>query len=512
MDATWRLKRHIAEEIRKQWPHGPVRLLVAVSGGADSVCLLHLLAALAESTEIRLSCCHVHHGIRGEAADADQAFVETLCRQLRVPFRAVAVDAPARARTGGLTLEDAARRERYEALRRIAREKGADAIVLAHHRDDQAETVLLHVLRGAASEGLQGMLAFRNGLFRPLLDLPGADLRACLRENGWDWCEDATNADTVHRRNALRNQVLPWLRERLGHDPAGPLARFASIQQEEQALLGGLAEQAACEAGLAGGVALPSEAGCDASVPQANGLESEDGCPTTVRFRSEALARLHPALARRVVFLAWHRATGSRNGMETVHAASVVALCRSRHEGARLSLPNGMQACISGDMCLLVPAGPTVGSQAAAWAYPVLWPDVAGAVRTTDVPEAGGRLVVTRLAREAALAAYPAGRGTERGPVQLVDSSVAVAGIFIRNRRAGDRIHPWRAPGDRRLKDWFIDRKVPASVRDRMPLVADGGRILWIVGHRTAETLGAAGARGDVFELAWRPLEWPDMI
>lgn len=521
MDATWRLQRHLAEQIRKQWPHGPACLLAAVSGGADSICLLHLLSSLAESQGFRLVCCHVHHGIRGAAADADQEFVAACCRQLGVPLQAISADAPALARMQGLSLEEAARRVRHEALRRVAEEEGADAVVLAHHRDDQAETVLLHLLRGAGSEGLRGMLPWRDGLFRPLLDIPGAALRACLLENGWAWREDATNEDVVHRRNALRHQVLPWLRERLGHDPAGPLARFAAIQQEDQALLAEWAERAARDAGLMDGSADEAQ-----SAPGA-------------RFRSGGLSRLHPALARRVVFLAWQRATGSRNGLETVHAAAVSGLCEGRKPEARVSLPGGWQARLSGDWCVLEPVGPMPAAvpdetaphseedrraeesgtcakytHPAAWSHPVLWPEMVGASLSTPVPEAGGCLVVRRLTRDEALAAHPAGREAERGCVQLLDSSVPLGGILIRNRRDGDRFHPWRAPGGRRLKSWFIDRKVPAPARAGMPLLADGDRILWVIGHRTAETLTAGNGCGDVFELRWFPAakRHPDVV
>ncbi len=489
MNATWRLQRHLAEEIRKQWPRGPACLMAAVSGGADSICLLHLLTALKDALGFRLVCCHVHHGIRGEAADADQAFVEACCRQLGVAVRTFAADAPALARAEGLTLEEAARRVRHEALRVAAREMGADAIVLAHHRDDQAETVLLHLLRGAGSDGLQGMLAFRDGLFRPLLDIPGATLRACLRENGWAWREDATNTDVVHRRNALRHQVLPWLRERLGHDPAGPLARFAAIQQEDQALLAAWADQAARDAGLA------------------------DTAPAAgARFRAEALARLHPALARRVVFLAWLRATGSRNGLETVHALAVSGLCADRRSEARVALPRGWQARLSGDWCVLEPVDPAAEAfpnadavAAKPWFRRILWPEQPGDSITTPVPEAGGHLCVRRMTRGEALAAYPEGRGPERGLAQLLDSSVPVEGILIRNRRDGDRFHPWRAPGGRKLKQWLIDRKVPVQERAVMPLLADGNRILWVVGRRTAASLSAGTGCGDVFELVWVP-------
>jgi tRNA(Ile)-lysidine synthase len=167
METVWRLTRHVETQIRACWPDGPERLVAAVSGGADSMCLLHLLVRLRAHMGFRISAVHVHHGIRGESADQDALFVEQRCTCLDVPVRVVRVDAPGFALSEGLGLEDAARRLRHQAFREVRRLDGADAVALAHHRDDQAETVLMNLLRGAASDGLGGMHVFRDGCFRP---------------------------------------------------------------------------------------------------------------------------------------------------------------------------------------------------------------------------------------------------------------------------------------------------------------------------------------------------------
>ncbi len=538
METTHRLTRHLADQISAQWPNGPSRLLLGVSGGADSICLLHLLESLSCVTGFRLHAMHVHHGIRGEDADTDMKFVSDLCRRLNVPFLFARVDAPAMAGSGKLSLEDAARRLRYKVMSETAEQLGADALVLAHHRDDQAETVLMHLLRGAASEGLCGMHVFRDGLFRPMLACPGSELRACMVENGWEWREDASNRDEAHRRNALRHRWIPLLRGQLGQDPTGPLVRFAAIQQQEQAFLSVLAREAADKAGLTGGCGGPadgagkeSSANAGARFEQSSGagarfehssgagvrfeqssgagVRFEQSSGAGARFEAAALCSLPEVLARRVVFLAWERATGSRNNLETVHAEAILGLCRTGRAGSRLSLPGSMEARLDGEWCSVVPSAKLCDPGDAAeqemfWQVKLDWPEVPGEIIRVPVPEAAGSLRISLISLEDARTAYGCdlrGKESERG--QLIDSSSASTGITLRNRRPGDVIRPWNAPGTRKLKEWFIDKKIPRDERGKIPLLVSGKQILWVIGHRTSVELGGTGKDAFLHELVW---------
>jgi tRNA(Ile)-lysidine synthase len=536
MDTTHRLALHLAGRISAQWPDGPGCLLIGVSGGADSVCLLHLLAQVSRKVGFRLHAIHVHHGIRGKDADADMAFVSDLCARIHVPFLGVHVDAPALAGKEKLSLEDAARRLRYEAMRDAADCLGAVAIVLAHHRDDQAETVLMHLLRGAASEGLCGMHVLREGLFRPMLDCPAMELRACLAENAWEWREDASNLDVAYRRNALRHRWMPLLREHLGQDPAGPLVRFATIQRQEQEYLSSLAIEAADQVRLTG-TCTPSEgsgdpesssdpegrsdlagsadmAGSDApagslKVGTAPAEPSREGVAS---FDAKALCGLPEVLARRVVFLAWKRATGNRNDMGTVHAEAVVGLCRSGRAGSAVSLPGKMEARLDGQWCRMAssdsfhnPHDPDEeAGQKRPWQRSISWPAELGETRKTSVPEAAGSLLVKRISLEEAQTAYESIiRGKEAQRSQLIDSSRASEGLRIRNRMPGDVFRPWNAPGGLKLKEWFINRKIPLAERDAIPLLASGNQVLWVIGHRTAQDLCGTGQDATLYEMTW---------
>lgn len=479
MDAVWRLTRHMEDQIRAHWPTGPGALLAAVSGGADSICLLHLLHRLQDRLDFQLSVLHVHHGIRGTEADLDAQFVITESEKLGLSCELVSVDAPLMAERDSLSLEDAARRLRHQVFQRALKKTGASAVVLAHHRDDQAETVLLHLLRGAASNGLCGMQPLNNGLFRPLLEIPGESLRVCLAENGWPFRVDSSNLDDSYRRNALRQRWIPQLRKQLGHDPTGPLVRFSAMQQQDQAFLSSLARDAAV----------------------ACRLTDTAGEGTEVSWLKDVFCGLPEPLARRVAVLAWERHTGARVDLEAVHVEAVCHLCRTGSHESRIDLPGFREAVVLGEQCVLraVQQQKSPGQ----WSYDVAIPEHVGESRRTTVPEAMGTLVVTRLPTETATSLYPGLQISQQGWMQLVDSSTLPGGILIRNRRAGDRFRPWNAPGERKLKKWFIDQEIPVQERYQLPLLADAENILWVIGQRTANQLLAAGCGDDILLFAW---------
>ena len=215
--------------------------LIGISGGADSVGLMHLLLPLRESG-LEIQAVHVNHGLRGEESDGDEEFVRRMCRELSVPLRTVRLD------LGDRRDENTAREARYAAFRRIMEETGIRTLVLAHQMEDQAETFLLRLIRGAGPEGLGGMAPReeREGytLLRPMLEISGAELREALRQAGIPWREDGSNQDTGYLRNRVRRELIP-LMEEMNPGAAGRLARTAetvrlenlAMDREAEALL-----------------------------------------------------------------------------------------------------------------------------------------------------------------------------------------------------------------------------------------------------------------------------------
>lgn len=399
------------------------RLLIALSGGADSVALAVLLAEARQAYELTLFAAHVDHGIRPESGD-DAAFCRVLCEALDIPFYLCAVDVPSAARQSGDGLETAARELRYRQLRRLQNETRSDYIALAHHLNDQAETVLMHLSRGAGLDGLRGMRELDEAakLYRPLLNMRKSELTDCLRERGFGWREDATNRVADNPRNALRLNVIPEI-ERWYPRFAEAVSRCARTAQIEGDLMARLTAEYLHDH--------------SADMPLCRWLE--------------VVPLPHSAILRRAIRalcpeeLDWEQV----NALETLCCQTRGKIDIGAHyaerTGARLYfVPKRLPAIepvklsLDGETALF-PLGKITASR---------WD--AGPIRNDPLRQA-------------------------LNPASLV-------GAVLRTRQPGDRIRPLGG-GDKLLSDYLIDKKVDRPLRDATPLVATGSRVHWVVGH-----------------------------
>jgi tRNA(Ile)-lysidine synthase len=295
-------------------PAGGEVVLLALSGGADSVALLDALCLLRRPRGFQVAAAHLDHRLRPGSGD-DAAFCRALCERLDVLLHVGEADVAARVRREGGGLEQAARRERYGFLRRVQRETGAVAIAVAHTRDDQAETLLLHLLRGSGATGLGGMRPRVGPVVRPLLGLSRREVVAHLRERGLAWRDDPTNADPALLRNRVRHELLPYLEARFNPRLRGGLARTARLLAEEAAYLRARADA------LLDRIARPDG---DALVLERSGL-----------------ARAPAAVARVAIRQALSRA-GGLSGVRAVHVERILALAGTATAG-QLPLPGGRE-------------------------------------------------------------------------------------------------------------------------------------------------------------------------
>ncbi len=226
--------------LRRMDPRPSGRCLAGISGGADSMALLHLMLLLREAGEAEVEVIHVNHGLRGREADGDEAFVRSFCLEKRVPVHAVRVD------LGGRKDENTAREQRYAAFERVLRAEGIRTLVLAHQREDQAETLLMRLMRGAGPEGLRDMrkAETRNGysILRPMLKISGQELRARLEADGIPWREDGSNRETRYLRNRIRMELLPRMEE-IAPGTGIHLARAAALIGQDGDALDRCAEE-----------------------------------------------------------------------------------------------------------------------------------------------------------------------------------------------------------------------------------------------------------------------------
>ena len=424
-------------------------VLAAVSGGADSTALLCLLCEAAKRLSLRVSCAHMEHGIRGEASQEDLSFVRALCEEKGVAFYAGHADARGYAAAHGCGLEDAARTLRYAFLRRTAREIGADAIALAHHALDQAETVLLHAARGSDVRGLCAMRSRRGELVRPLLGCAPQELRAYLTAIGQRWREDDTNDDVRYARNRVRHLVLPEL-ERACPGAQAAFCRLARAAQRDEDYF---------ERQLSA-LALPK--------PRAlvNGLACE----------AEPLRALEPALLGRLL-----TRLIDKSGLPAQDAATVeriAALLSGGRAGAVNLAGNGHARLGARFLCL-------TGEEAPASDAP-LSPD-----GETDTPF--GRFLARR--------AKPGETGD--GKREQAIPSALLAGARIGPRRPGERLEPLHGAGHVPLGKLLSDAGVERAMRSSVPVLrAADGSILWVAGIRP-DAACAAGPGEDAALITW---------
>lgn len=429
------------------------RVIVALSGGADSVALLLILHELHAAGEFALAgAAHLNHLLRGRDADEDEAFCAALADRLNVPFVSDRVDVRRLARQQKRSLEDAARRARYAFLERAADRLGAGVIAVGHTRDDQAETFLLRLIRGAGTRGLGAIRPRAGRIVRPLIDVERADLRSYLRSRGEPHREDPSNADVSIPRNRVRHEVLPLLQSRFSPAITDVLARAAALARQDEDFL----QREAIE--LASRIVLPVE-----------GTSGE-----AVRIDAAGLGAAPPALSSRVAHDVLSRLAGSRP-ISFDHVQRLLALAAGSARGG-VSLPGG-RAVRVGDVIMLRPGRAEKPHEPNRFAFLLSIP---GEVQSAAHGWAIAAERLPGLSGAAALAA--------RGQEVAVAADAVVAPLAVRNRREGDRFRPLGAPGARKLQDFLVDRKVPRPERDALPLVVDGrDRIVWVVGHSVAE-------------------------
>ena len=434
------------------------RILVAVSGGPDSTALLTLLCDAADEMEIGLHVAHLDHGWRGRESARDAEFVRRLAMRHRLPVTVGHVDrATWKAGPAGgagrrqSSLEARARAIRLRFLRETAQGVGATRIALGHTRDDQAESLLLRLLRGSGRLGLAGIFPVVDDLFiRPLLDIRRRDLLAFLKRRRQQYRVDSTNRDLGRTRNRVRQGLIPRLAKEYNPEVVEALAVAAELLRDEEAYLGDVAE--ATYGRLARSTA------------------------SEVTFDLAEIRALPLALLRRIVRIACARSRGRLQGVTSRHVRQVLEVLSSSGGGA-IHLPDGLRVIAgSGVLRFRTASG---GSSDGEPPREALCP-VPGEVA---LPGFGLRLRARILERRASDA--QSGPRPAPGPGgACLDADLVPGPLLIRPRRPGDTFVPLGGPGTRKLKSFLIDRKVPVDERGRIPLVLSGDRIAWVVGYQ----------------------------
>ena len=416
-------------------------VLIGLSGGPDSVALLHLLVQLRPTYRLRLGAVYISHQIRRRAALQEERFCQKLCDRMGVDFSVVREDIPARAKRERKGIEETARDFRYETFERIADSSKYHRIALAHHVDDRVETVLFRIFRGTGLTGLAGIPVKRGRIIRPLFDISKQELLAYLRRHHLSWCEDRTNEKLEFSRNFIRHRILPAVRSRLNPSVDRAILNLSETSAEEAGHLESIVNKA---------------------VRRAVSLR-----PTgKIQVDIAAVSRMDPWLRRRLF-----RACFSRFSDEMPDRHVIERLDRLIGSGGKgMSLPNRLRAAFSGGKLVLF--------------RPIrLWHTVSLEVDgTTETGIPGVKIRSSLLASDRA--SIPNRRLASK--VGL-DWRKVVPPLAIRPIQPGDRFQPLGLKGSKKVGDFLTDRKLPSVYRDEIPVVCDQLGIIWLAGFEIAE-------------------------
>ncbi|MGH7250694.1 MAG: tRNA lysidine(34) synthetase TilS [Nitrospiraceae bacterium] len=457
--ARSKLARRVAATARAKGLLRPGdRVLVAISGGPDSVALLSVLAALAPSWDLTLQAVHVNHGLRGSESDEDASFVAGLCDRLGVPLviERVPLTGPA-GRRKGRSLQEQAREARYAAMVRVATALRMDKIALGHTADDQAETLMMWMLRGSGTAGLAGIPPARAPLVvRPLLDVGRAEILTYLEAQGVPFREDSSNAKPLYLRNRVRHELLPALK-RFNPGLLGVLKRQAEILREEDLCLDQLVSEHLAQ------------------------LTREDGAGTFVVDRAGLLA-LPLALRRRMVRTLIRRTGGLQQGPTFGAVAAVLDRVVQGRSGAAIAVPGALVAREYGSIRFRssVPEGTEAVSLPLPVPSTIRWPLTGQTIRVSlrDLSSA-----------------HPPAIPTPSRSVAILDADLFTMELVVRSWAAGDAFRPLGMQGRRKkLQDYFADLKLPRAARRRVPLLVAPEGILWVGGHRPDHRFCATAA------------------
>ncbi len=445
-------------------------LLVGVSGGPDSVCLLHLFRQLCKEYSLNLIVAHLNHQLRGKESDKDEQFVKSLCKKWKVKFVSQSVSIRQLKKAGKSSLEEIAREKRYEFFGKLAQKYWATKIVLGHHADDQIETVLMHLIRGAGSEGLAGIkykrffgyIHFEQGhsdhqepvsIIRPLLEVTRAEIFDYLNENKLSYRTDSTNMDTAFLRNKIRHKLIPYLEKEYNPQIRNSLLRTSQILAGDDEFLETFLSS------LLKNLDIP--------------LYTDRYQYPLVHLRNSPVA-----LQRRLIRFFLEYVQGHLQQIEFSHIDKILDMIRHPEKESTIQLPGKYSVSVEKEFLIVKPK--TIPLKEINKIYRLQIPS------TTYLKEWNMKICVETL-HTTSLLLQKIMSGKISSKTVYLDFDKVTKPLTIRSWRPGDRFVPLGMKGQKKLQDFFMDRKIPIEDRHQIPILCDKSKILWIVGHQLSD-------------------------
>lgn len=436
------------------------RVIAGVSGGADSVCLFLMLLELRKKIGFDLIAVHVHHGLRGEAADQDQQFVETLCEQHRIPLEIFRVNLESIAKKRKQSLEEAGRMVRREAFDSVCKKYGGNKIALAHHQNDNAETLLWNLSRGTGLDGLGGIRPVNGKFIRPLLCMNRKEIEEYLAKRKQSYCIDETNAGTDYTRNKLRHLVLPILEEQVN---SAAVRHMNETMEQIWELQEYMQEQV------------------EAAYQECVQEHFEKAC--WIQIQQKSFETFPELIKKMVIRKGMEQVGGKKRDLSHKHVDVMMELM-NKQVGRTLDLPYEMHAKRNYEGIRLEKQRTySFGEEKKAEIMQECMAEL-------NIP--GETILADRnLKLRCKILEKPKNLSIKDIPQKIYtkwfDYGIIKSSLYIRTRQAGDIIVIDEKGHQKKLKNWFVDEKIPKEVRDSQLLLAENNEILWVLGHRMSQ-------------------------
>ena len=428
-------------------------VLIGISGGIDSITLLYSLYFLSDKLKCSLIVAHANHGLRGEQSDREAEFVRKIADELKLPFVIEKIDVLGYMGEKGLSKQAAARELRYDFFERAAKNTSANKIALGHNADDQAETVLMKLLRGSGASGIAGMRAVRDKIIRPLIEIKRDEITEFVKEKRLRYVEDPSNLEPYYLRNKIRLNLIPLLKEEYNPNIVDTLRETAEIIRDEDEFL-----ESYCSTILS-------------DIIQSKGNEA-------IEIDVLKLKNFHIAIKRRIIRIVLKMLKGDLLKISVVHVEEILNSINKGFSGKSLNLPDGICVLYEYDKLKLFREAEVEEEAEVRFDIPLKIPG-------ETILSAPEYKFIAEIISPVDFAA--AGFSLRNKFTAFFDMDKLKGALRVRNRVNGDIFHPSGMKGSKKLKEFFIDEKIPRRERDSIPLIVSGDIILWIVGERTAD-------------------------
>ncbi len=420
-------------------------ILVALSGGADSVCLLSVLFKLKEKYKIKIGAVHLNHLIRGEEAERDEGFAKEFCKKLGVKLYSQKADVKKLAKEQNISEELAGRNARYELFEKVSKSEGYDYVATAHNKNDQAETLLMRIMRGTGIDGLAGIKYKRDNIIRPILDISRGEIEEYCKENNLEFCIDSTNSENEYTRNKVRNQLIPFIEEKFNPNIIDTLCNLADNTREDGEFLNGYAER----------------------------LYRRINSPLPKRkpyiIDIESIKLIGDSIQNRIIAIAARETMGDGYKLSRCHILMIKDLL-SKETGASCELPEGLKVSVKYGWLEFVNGNEAKTKSKKAFEYELL---------------IEGELYLSQY--DISFKIVEGDFKIQKGQMILNYDKMQDKKLVLRTRKFGDKIVVYKDGGSKKVKSFLIDSKVPKEERDEIPLLCADNEVIAIIGHRISE-------------------------